>query len=135
MRSKTVQPMLGKPNSTPRAMSVNATGNPIKMAKIMMHIMMMPRTGSLTILGLLLNVFEALRPVTGLERGDAPENLGHALHGDQKAGDRNHHLERPDDRPLRRGDRALTEAVGHLREVVAGPDQRDDAGVKKDEPE
>src|SRR5882724_9515087 len=148
MRSKTCQPMLGNPNSTPSAISVNATGKPMKIAKIMMHIMITPRIGSLIMAYLelngrraakhalrrLLNIFEPLGPLTGPDGHDAPQNLGYPLKRDEKAGNWNDHLEGPDDRTARRRDRVLVEPVRHLRKVVAGPHQRDDAGEKKQKP-
>src|ERR1043166_4466386 len=148
MRSKTVQPMLGNPNSTPNAISVNATGKPMKIAKIMMHIMIMPRIGSLIMAYLewngcraakhtlrrLLNIFEPLRPLTGPNGHDATQNLCHALERNEESRDRNHHLEGPDNRSLRRRDRVLVEPVRHLSKVKACPHQRDDAGEKKQKP-
>src|ERR1043166_703104 len=148
MRSKTVQPMLGNPNRTPSAMSVNATGKPMKMAKIMMHIMILPRIGSLIMtyrdlngsraakhaLRRLLNMFEPLGPLPGPDNHDATQNLRHPLERDEESGDRNHHLEGPDNRSLRRRDRVLVEPVRHLSKVKTGPHQRDDTREKKQKP-
>src|SRR3954452_11437935 len=101
IKSKTLHPMLGKPKRMPSAISVNATGKPRKIAKIIRQSMMMPRMGSLIILRLLLDVFEPFGPMTGVKRGNAPQDFSHSLEGDERTGDGYHDFQRPDDRAFR----------------------------------
>src|SRR5262245_5615910 len=78
-------------------------------------------------------VFQSLRPLACLYADDAADDFGYALKQDERAGERNDHLEGVERRPIRSVVYMLVYEPGRPGEVPARIDQGHDAGEEEDD--